>query len=100
MSEQISAEKLKHIANLSRIGISDAEAEKYAHQMNSILSYMDILNEVDTNGVEMTTQVTGLKSVLRDDEVKSYASPDELLNCSPLTKLNHSVVVKAIIKEE
>jgi aspartyl-tRNA(Asn)/glutamyl-tRNA(Gln) amidotransferase subunit C len=91
--------KIKHIAHLSRIGITEAEAEKYSKQMTSILDYMKILNEVDTEGVEMTTQVTGLKNVMREDVVQEYVNPDELLDCSVLPKLNHSVVVKAIIQE-
>ncbi|MBD3270316.1 Asp-tRNA(Asn)/Glu-tRNA(Gln) amidotransferase subunit GatC [Candidatus Peregrinibacteria bacterium] len=98
MSE-INKDKIKHIAHLARIGIDDEQAEKYAKQMNGILDYMKILEEVDTSNVKMTTQVTGLKSVMRSDEVKQYSSPDDLLDCSVLSKLNHSIVVKAIIKE-
>ncbi len=95
----IDKDKIKHIAHLSRIGISEEEAEKYAGQMNTILDYMSVLNEVDTEGVEMTTQVTGLKSVMRADEVHEYVSPDELLDCSVLPKINNQISVKAIIKD-
>ncbi len=97
--KQISPDKIKHIAHLSRIGISEDEAIKYANQMNGILDYMNILSEVDTEGVEMTTQVTGLKNVMREDEVRKYTNPDELLDCSVLPKLNHSISVRAIIKD-
>lgn len=99
-SPKIDQEKIKHIAHLSRIGISDAEAEKYAGQMESILDYMKILEEVNTDGVEMTTQVTGLKSVTRADEPKTEVSPDDLLNCTALPKIAGQIAVKAVIKEE
>lgn len=100
MSNPISADQLKHLAELSRIALSEEEVQTYALQLNSVLNYIDILNEVDVTGVEMTTQVTGLTNSLREDQVQNLASPDELLDCSPLTKLNHSIAVKAIIKEE
>ena len=96
----INAEKIKHMAHLSRIGISQLEAEKYAAQMESILAYMKILEEVDTEGVEMTLQVTGLKNVLRADQVEKMVSPEELLQVSPLPKIGGQIAVKAVIKED
>lgn len=101
MAEQkIDATKLKHIAQLSRIGISDQEAEKYAGQMNSILDYMKILEEVNTEGVEMTLQVTNLKSVTRPDFVEATVNPEALLATSTLPKISGQIAVKAVIKEE
>ena len=99
-SPKIDAEKIKHMAQLSRIGISDEEAVKYAGQMESILDYMKILEEVNTDGVEMTTQVTGLKSVTRADEVIVDTSPSELLATSVLPKVGGQIAVKAVIKED
>ena len=101
MAEQkIDATKLKHIAQLSRIGISDQEAEKYAGQMNSILDYMKILEEVSTDGVEMTLQVTNLKSVTRPDQVEESLDAQALLATSTLPKISGQIAVKAVIKEE
>ncbi len=101
MAEQkIDATKLKHIAQLSRIGISDQEAEKYAGQMNSILDYMKILEEVNTEGVEMTLQVTNLKNITRPDFVETTVNPEVLLATSTLPKISGQIAVKAVIKEE
>ena len=99
-SPKIDQEKIKHIAHLSRIGISDEEATRYASQMESILDYMKILEEVQTEGVAMTTQVTGLHSVTRQDEVKMEVNSDDLLNCTVLPKISGQIAVKAVIKEE
>jgi len=99
-SLKIDQEKIKHIAHLSRIGISDEEALKYAGQMESIMDYMKILEEVNTDGVEMTTQVTGLHSVTRADEAIYEVAPDDLIACSVLPKISGQIAVKAVIKEE
>ncbi|MCC7432887.1 Asp-tRNA(Asn)/Glu-tRNA(Gln) amidotransferase subunit GatC [Candidatus Peregrinibacteria bacterium] len=96
----IDTAKIKHIAHLSRIGLSDQEAEKYAGQLASVMDYMKILEEVNTDGVEMTSQVTGLKSVTREDEVKVEATPVELLAVSTLPKISGQISVKAVIAEE
>ena len=43
-----------------------------------------MLDKVDTKGLELTYQVTGLKNVMRRDEVKDYqAKPKELLKNAP-----------------
>lgn len=101
MAEQkIDATRLKYIAQLARIGISDQEAEKYANQMNSVLDYMKILEEVNTDGIEMTLQVTNLKSVTRPDVVEATVDPQALLSTSALPKISGQIAVKAVIKEE
>ena len=96
----VDAETIKHVAHLARIGIDDEEAGEYALQMNSVLDYMKILEEVDTNSVEMTLQVNDLKNVTRPDEVSADVSPADLLAVSPLSKISGQIAVKAVIKEE
>ena len=97
---KIDVERIHHIAKLSRLGISDEEAARYAGQMNSVLQYMDILNEVNTDGVEMTLQVTNLHSVTRADEIQVEADPGALLAVSTLPKFAGQIAVQAVIKEE
>lgn len=97
---KIDVARIHHIAKLARIGISDEEAEKYAGQMNSVLGYMDILNEVKTDGVEMTLQVNNLKNVTRADEVKVEVDSAALLETSSLPKISGQIAVRAVIKEE
>lgn len=97
---QIDAEKIHHMAKLSRLGISDEEALRYAGQMNSILQYMEILKEVNTDGVEMTLQVNDLKSVTRADEVQAEENPGALLEVSMLPKIAGQIAVRAVLKEE
>ncbi|MBF8280606.1 MAG: gatC [Candidatus Magasanikbacteria bacterium] len=60
---------IEHLAHLSRLELTDAEKDLYAHQLSAVLEYMEILNEVNTDGVEPTAQVTGLQDVYREDVV-------------------------------
>lgn len=97
---KLDAEKIKHIAMLARLGLSDSEAEAYVEQMNAVLGYMDILKEISTDKVEMTLQVNGLRNAMRADDVLPQVAPEELLAVSPLPKINGQIAVRAVIKEE
>lgn len=60
------------LARLARIDISDDEVEKFTLEFNNILKYVEQLQAVDVNGLEPTSQVTGLANVMRKDVVKDY----------------------------
>ena len=76
---------------------NDAELDKFAGQITGILEYVDVLNEVDTEGVEPTYQVTGLTNVTQADEVATKdCTPEELLEVSPLDKKARQIVVKNV----
>jgi len=65
----LSKEEVEKIALLARLGLTEEEKEKYAPQLSSILDYVELLKEVDTEGVEPTAQVTGLENVMRGDKI-------------------------------
>lgn len=84
--------QVEHIAKLARLRLTAEEAEKMAKELSSILQYVDMLSEVNTDNVEATAQVTGLTNALREDIVKpSEALPDALLACSPLPTVEHQI---------
>lgn len=61
---------VEHIAKLARLHLTEEEKKKFSRELSSVLEYMDILNEVDTEKVEPSYQVTGLINIYRKDEVK------------------------------
>lgn len=72
------------LARLSRISVTDEEADSLAEELSAILGYVEQLNDVDTNGLEPTNQVTGLTNVMRKDEVIDYGyKPKDLLKNVP-----------------
>lgn len=81
---QIDIEQVKHIAKLSRLELSKEEEEKFAGQLSSILGYVEQLAEVDTTGVEPTSNITGLKNVYRNDGVEpSGISHEDIAKNAP-----------------
>ena len=67
----LTKKEVEHIALLARLGLTEAEKEKFALQLSSILDYVEQLKEVDTKGIEPTAQVTGLENVMRKDKIES-----------------------------
>ena len=81
----ISKEEVYHIAKLSRLAITEAEAEKYQKQLSAILDYVGQLSAVNIEGVEPVSQITGREHVVRTDEVRqNFATTrEELLDAAP-----------------
>lgn len=69
-----------HIAKLANLDISDKQIKLFQKQISDVLNYMEKLNEVDTSGVEPTSQVTGLRNVFREDKVEPSLAQDEALS--------------------
>lgn len=92
MATQLTKEQIAHIAKLARLQLTPEEMEKMSGELTSILKWMDVLNEVNTDTVEPTAQVTGLTNSFRDDVVHpSEAAADDLLACSPLPLEEHQI---------
>lgn len=71
-----------HVAELSNLKLTEAEIKKFTPQLDKIIEFVATLSEIDTDGIEPTSQTTGLKNILRDDIIKSdqSLSQDEALS--------------------
>ena len=56
---RITTEEVRHIATLARVGMTNDEVERMRDQMSNILEQFDVLNQVDTGGVESTGSLAG-----------------------------------------
>ncbi len=84
MAEKLDIEKVKHIARLSRMELTNEEEEKFAGQLSSILDYVGELSKIDTENVEPTANVTGLSNIMRADEVEeSGVSQEDIAKNAP-----------------
>ncbi|MBW7888836.1 MAG: Asp-tRNA(Asn)/Glu-tRNA(Gln) amidotransferase subunit GatC [Bacteroidetes bacterium] len=79
----ITKNDVEHIAKLAKLEFSDEEKEKFTHQFNDILKYIEQLNTVDTSNVEPLTQVIELHNAFRADEVKPSTPTSEALKNAP-----------------
>ena len=94
---------VKKVAKLANLELTTEEEEKYSQQLSKILDYIEQLNEVNTEGVEPTYNVSGLtaggSNVMRPDEVGDCTiSQDEALQNAPQKK-DGFFVTKGVFEE-
>jgi aspartyl-tRNA(Asn)/glutamyl-tRNA(Gln) amidotransferase subunit C len=81
--EHLSAEEVRHIASLTRVGLTDEEVESMRAQLGDILGYFQSLAGVDTNEVEPTGHSTEIHTVMREDNPGDSLARGEVLENAP-----------------
>jgi len=87
---------VEHVADLARLEFDDEEKELYIKQLNSILTYMEKLNELDTTDVPPTSHVISLANVFRDDSVIESLEREKSFDNAPETDRGYFKVRKII----
>jgi len=93
---KISKNEVRHVTDLARLTLSNEELEAMTSQLDTILSYVDKLEELDTSAVEPTTHVLSVTNAFREDRVTDSLSREESLANAPLHN-NESFQVPKII---
>jgi aspartyl-tRNA(Asn)/glutamyl-tRNA(Gln) amidotransferase subunit C len=80
---RITNREIQYIADLARLELKDEEIPTLTSQIDTILSYIGLLNELDTAGVAPTTHVLAVNNAFREDEVHSSLTQEEALANAP-----------------
>jgi aspartyl-tRNA(Asn)/glutamyl-tRNA(Gln) amidotransferase subunit C len=91
-----------YVAGLAHLELSHAEVTKFLPQLDSILRYMEKLNQLDTTQVEPMAQVStnsAGQSPLRPDQPHPTFAPDEALSNAPERGGNFFKVPRVIERE-
>lgn len=92
----VTEKDVRYVANLANLQLSQEEVEMYTNDLSRILDYMELLNEVDTTGVEPLDHVIELDSRLRKDEAKEPLSHEDALKNAPDADSDYFRVPKVI----
>ena len=94
---KLTRDDVLHLARLARLELSDAEVQKMQLELDSILGYVEQLQDVDMTGLSPTTQVTGLQNVTRPDEIIAYdATSQNMLTIVPAIQ-DEQIKVKRMV---
>ena len=95
---KITLEKVREIADLANIYLSDDEVKKYQKEIESILEYVAKIDEVDTGKIEFKSQ-TDLKNVFKSDMPKASLTQEQAIsNRKKVSKNGYFVISKVISK--
>ena len=85
MTEKISEDQVKHVAELAKLKIADDQLPYFTTQLDQIIGLFETLSEVDTDGIEPTSSVTDQINVMRDDIADNWNQRQALLDNAPDT---------------
>ncbi len=87
---------VRRIAQLARIKVKDEDLPALEGELNVILDWIEMLNEVDIDGVEPMTAVVETSMKKRKDEISDGAMPDSIMANAPASDDHFFVVPKVV----
>jgi aspartyl-tRNA(Asn)/glutamyl-tRNA(Gln) amidotransferase subunit C len=92
----IDAATVRKVARLARIAEPEEKLEPLARELNSIMAWIEQLNEVDTDGVEPMTSAVSVPMQMREDVVTEGGSAERILANAPRSDRGFFVVPKVV----
>lgn len=93
---KIDKQDVEKVALLSRLEFSESELETFTGQLNSILDYAEMTENLDVADVKPTAHVLPLQNVLRKDEVRPSLDHDLALSNAPEAEDGYFKVPKIV----
>jgi aspartyl-tRNA(Asn)/glutamyl-tRNA(Gln) amidotransferase subunit C len=84
------------VAQLARLRFSEDQLVLFTEQLNTLLSYFDKLQEVDTTGIEPSTHAVSLCNAFREDMPRPSIVEDHALRNAPASERGCFKVPKII----
>ncbi len=93
---KITREEVEHVARLSRLALDEAEIEALTGQMDTLLGYVEKLDQLDTEGIVPTAHAVPMENAFRPDDVKPSIGLERALQNAPHSEEGCFVVPKVI----
>ena len=93
---KITLDEVEHVTQLARLRLPEEQMKGLMKDMNEILDYMDLLNEIDTSNLEPTSHVINIKNVFREDTILPSLPYEKSLKNAPEEKQDSFVVPRVI----
>lgn len=79
----LSVKDVEHVAKLSRLSFKDEEKKDFTEKLNSVVDYIEKLEEVDVEGVKPTYHALEVKNVFREDVMKPSFKREAIIANAP-----------------
>ena len=95
---EVTNELIDHLAHLARLEFNGEEKTKIKADLENILSFVDQLQQVNTDGLEPLIYMTEEENILREDEAKVTISQEEALKNAPHKDSDYFKIPKVVKK--
>ena len=92
----IDKDTIKHISKLARISLDENQTNSLSKDLSSIMSFIEKLNELNTDKTTPLTSIIDASLKFRAEEVKDGKIRDQILKNSPSKNEEFFVVPKVI----
>ena len=92
----ITIQDVRRIAELACLELTDDEATMYSGQLSQIVDYVEKLNAIDTDHVDITYHPVAYGDVFREDEIGECLSVDDALANAPQKSWQYFAVPKVV----
>ena len=83
MVAKLTIAEVEHIAELTKLALTEEEKRTFQEQLSDILEYFEMLQKVDTSNIPPTANVLPLRNVMREDIIQPSLSPEAVLANAP-----------------
>ena len=83
MSGKIDEAQVRKVAKLARLELSETEVAEFTGQLSAIISYVEKMNELDTEQVEPLAHSLPVSNVFREDHTKDSLGTEAVLANAP-----------------
>lgn len=80
---KITTDDVKYVAKLARLNVTEDEAVSLAGEMESIITFADMLSEIDTASIAPTNHAMKVQNVFREDVVEGSYDRELILKNAP-----------------
>ncbi len=95
---KLTPEQVKHVAELAKLGLTEAEIQQFTEQLSAILEYAEQIQAIDTSSVLPTPYVLPLSNVLDEDEPRP-SLPNEVALANAPDKVDGYFRVRAVFED-
>jgi len=83
MEKKLDHAQIRKVAKLSRLDLTETEVDVFAGQLSAILSYVEKMNELNTEGIEPLAHCLPIANVFRNDCVRESLGTEKVLSNAP-----------------
>jgi aspartyl-tRNA(Asn)/glutamyl-tRNA(Gln) amidotransferase subunit C len=93
---KIDKDVITRVSGLARLELTEEEKTEFSRQLSDIISYVEKINELNTENVEPADHIADLTNVFREDSVKESIDREKIENITPEFDKGFIVVPKII----
>lgn len=95
----LTIEDVRKVAHLARLQLTEEEVRQYKEQLSSVLDYVELLNELDLEGVPPTSHAVARRNVFREDEAQPSLLLEDVLFNAP-RQAREQFLIQTVLDDE